>query len=159
MKPFSYLKALWSPFRPFKLKWYCGKTAVGTPYFLPRRAIKDPDKPGCLKFVPRRFGFDFIRLGWKTKWTPTDIRFEWEPGISFVCWKWQIAVLVKAPEPDHYWSAWLYYELHTDKTKSKSERIAQCRKEFSQTYRVSRNGVTERVDYYDVILRKKYRNN
>jgi hypothetical protein len=62
MKTFSYLKALWSPFHPFKLKWYCGKIAIGTPYFLPRKTIKDPDKPGWLKFVPRRFGFDVIRL-------------------------------------------------------------------------------------------------
>lgn len=40
MKKFSYLKALWSPFRPIRPKFYIGKTAIGTPYFLPRRWIK-----------------------------------------------------------------------------------------------------------------------
>lgn len=198
MKTFQYLKTLWSPFRPIRPKFYIGKTAIGTPYFLPRRWVKATpalahdaaiktierietfnarnEKNGYVQTVPdyetayenamryrypitKRIGFDFTELGWKTKWSAKDIRFEWAPGISFVFFGYQIAVSWRAPEPDHYWSAWLYYELHTDKTKSKSERIAQCRNEFSQTYRVSRNGVTKQVDYYDIILRKKYRNN
>ena len=153
MNKFSYLKAFCSPFKRPKLKWYFGKIAIGTPYFLPRTTINDPDKPGYLKFVPRRFGFDFIQLGWKTKWTPTDIRFEWEPGISFVCWKWQIAVLVKAPEPDHYWSAWLYYMHNT--TGTKKQRIAKCRSEFPLKYiRYNKDGESL-IDYYDLILKTK----
>ena len=156
MKPFSYLKALWSPFRPFKLKWYCGKIAIGTPYFLPRRTIKDPDKPGYLKFVPKRIGFDFVGLGWKTKWSPTDIRFEWSPMWSFVFFGYQIAITWNPPHQDHYWPCWIAYELYTDKRKSKAERIAQCRKEFPCTWISTKNGVEERIDYYDRILRKKY---
>lgn len=160
MKPFSYLKTLWSPFRPFKLKWYCGKTTIGTPYFLPRKTIKDLDKPGYLKFVTKQVGFDFVELGWKTKWTPNDIRFEWAPVWSFVFFGYQLAITCHAPHQDHYWECWLYYELHTDTNKSKAERITQCRKEFPCVWIKSSDGVTEeRIDYYDLILRKKYRNN
>ncbi len=160
MKTFSYLKALWSPFRPIRPKFYIGKIAIGTPYFYPRKAVNDPDKPGRMKFVPKRIGFDFVRLGWKTKWSAKDIRFEWAPIWSFVFFGYQIAVIWKAPEQDHYWECWLYYELYTDSTKSPAERIAQCREEFPCVWIKSKDGVTEtRIDYYDIILRKKYRNN
>jgi hypothetical protein len=40
MNKFTFLKALNSPFKPFKLKWYVGKVAIGTPYFFPRKWIK-----------------------------------------------------------------------------------------------------------------------
>jgi hypothetical protein len=155
MKRFTYLKAFFSPFRRPKLKWYVGPIAVGTPYFYPRRTIKDPDKPGYLKFVPKRIGFDFVDLGWKSKWTATDYRFEWAPLISFVFFKWQIAVTFVAPEQDHYWACWLYYNYNTDKTKSRQERITQCREEFPCKWKVTRNGITKTVDYYDVVLKKR----
>jgi hypothetical protein len=35
-----WIKALWSPFKPFKVKFYAGKLAVGTPYFFPRKWVK-----------------------------------------------------------------------------------------------------------------------
>ena len=38
----------------------------------------------CKIAVPRKIGFDFVGLGWKTKWSSKDIRFEWSPLISFV---------------------------------------------------------------------------
>ena len=80
----------------------------------------------CRFPVPKKIGFDFVDLGWKTKWSHEDIRFEWAPLWSFVFWKWQIAIIFKAPEMSHYWESWLYYELHTDKSKSKKERIKIC---------------------------------
>ena len=199
MKKFSYLKALWSPFRSVRPKFYIGKTAIGTPYFLPRKWIKaTPDlahkaaldtikriertnelnaKNGYTQKVPtydaayenamryrypitKRIGFDFTELGWKTKWSDKDIRFEWAPSWSFVFFGYQIAITWIAPEQDHYWACWLYYELHTDTNKSKAERIAQCRDEFPRVWIKSSDRVTEeRIDYYDIILRKKYRNN
>ena len=60
MKKYIYLKTFCSPFRRPKLKWYFGKIAIGTPYFFPRRTVEDPDKPGYLKFVPKKIGFDFV---------------------------------------------------------------------------------------------------
>lgn len=159
MKKFSFLKSFFSPFRPIRPKFYIGKTAIGTPYFYPRRTVRSKTKPGWSEFVPKKIGFDFVSLGWKTKWTPTDIRFEWAPIWSFVFFGYQIAITWIAPEQDHYWECWLYYELYTDKTKSKSERIAQCREKFPCVWKVTKNGVEERIDYYDRILRKKYLTN
>ena len=51
-----------TPFVRPKLKFYIGKVAVGTPYFLPRKAINDPDKPGYLKFIPKKIGFDIVNI-------------------------------------------------------------------------------------------------
>ena len=139
MKTFTFLKALNSPFKPFKLKWYCGKIAIGTPYFFPRKWVKaTPERAkkaaldeiekikqynklnahnkGFVKRsirpfedyykeylrytypVPKKIGFDFVGLGWKTKWSDTDYRFEWAPVWSFVFLKWQIAIMFIAPE-------------------------------------------------------------
>jgi len=47
----------------------------------------------------------------------------------------------------------------TDKSKSKIERIKQCKKDFPQTFKVHEGGGKEYVvDYYPKILRKKYIN-
>ena len=179
----KYIKSFFSPFKPLKLKWYIGEIAIGTPYFLPRRWVKftkldvenaakkafeDPKKikktfeEWCQHFqnfqkpVPKKIGFDFVELGWKTKYD--DYRFEWSPRISFVFFKWQIAVTIIAPEEDHYWESWLYYQYNTDKTKSKQERINQCRKEAPQMWtRHKKDEESETIDYYDLILRDKYK--
>lgn len=195
MSKFMFLRALNSPFKPFKLKWYCGKVSIGTPYFLPRKWVKptydmaekaaresiaeierynernNHVKPREVPTVEqltkekltynfpvrRKLGFDFVGLGWKTKWTDVDYRFEWSPIWSFVFFKWQIAITFVAPEREHYWPCWLYYEYSTDKTKSKAERIAQCRKEFSQTWTSHKPGQEkETIDYYTKILKSKY---
>lgn len=68
--------------------------------------------------IPKKIGFDFVGLGFKTKWSDTDYRFEWNPLVSFVFFGLQLAVIVTPPEQHHYWEAWLYYENNTDKTKS-----------------------------------------
>jgi hypothetical protein len=44
MKALMFLKAINSPFKPFKLKWYIGKVAIGTPYFYPRKWVKATPK-------------------------------------------------------------------------------------------------------------------
>jgi len=77
--------------------------------------------------TPKKIGFDFVDLGYKTKWTDTDYRFEWSPRLSFVFFGYQFAITVTAPERDHYWEAWLYYENHTDKSLTKEERIELCK--------------------------------
>lgn len=153
MKKLTYLKILNSPFKPFKLKWYIGKTRIGTPYFFPRKIVGN-------KFVSKKIGFDSCDLGWKTKWSDDDFRFEWQPVYSFVFFGYQIALMVVAPDDaDAYWEAWLYYELRTDKTKSKQKRIEQCKKEFPQTWIIYHKQPTEykeTVDKYKSILKKKY---
>jgi len=195
MKRLEYLKAFNSPFKRPKLKWYFGKVAIGTPYFLPRRWVKPTHQMAVeaamqeiadaedwnnrnpnsdfkhrvrsldevyqeklrSKFaVPKKIGFDFVELGWKTKWSSTDYRFEWAPLISFVFFKWQIAVIVIAPEQHHYWEAWLYYQRDTKGTPK--ERIEQCKEGFTLTYiSHKKDGTKNVIDYYDLILKDKYK--
>lgn len=158
-----FIKALFGPFKPFGLKFYAGKTAIGTPIFFPRRAVKDKDKPGYLKFVPKKIGFDFVRLGYKTKWSGTDYRFEWTPLLSFVFFGYQVAIMVNAPCQDHYWEAWLFYEYQTDKRLPKWLRVRQCREKFPMTYKIYHKSKEdwkteseEVVDYYTKIIKLKY---
>jgi len=153
IKDFDYLRAYNSPFKPLKLKWYCGKIALGTPYFYPRRWVKSKENKGYLTVVTKKIGFDFVRLGWKTKYD--DYRFEWSPMISFVFFKWQIAVTFVAPHADQYWESWLYYTRET--TGSIEDRIAQCRKKAPQIWTTYHpNSTKERIDYYNLILKEKW---
>jgi hypothetical protein len=140
MNKLRFLSVYNSPFVRPKIKWYFGKVAVGVPYFLPKK----------------RFGFNFVGLGWKTKWDEDDFRFEWNPIISFVFWKWQVALSFVSDNMDTYWEAWLYYELRTDKTKSKMERLAQCRVKFPITNTTYEGNKKYVIDWYDFILKEKY---
>jgi hypothetical protein len=106
--------------------------------------------------IPLKVGFSYCGLGYKTKWTDTDFRYEWGPVLSFVFFGYQVALMVVQKDLFHYWESWLYYEYATDKTKSKRERIEQCRKEAPQTWTRISNGKEETVDYYQLILKTKY---
>ncbi len=188
----NYWKALFSPFKLFKLKFYFGKIAIGTPYFFPRKAVKISkddamheafveyakfkeqgknisfddiyhNKLNQKVFVPKKFGFDFVGLGWKSKWDSIDYRFEWQPLMSFVFYKWQFVIFIRAPHPDNYWTCWLYYERNTDKSKPIAKRIEQARREFPCTWttyykdpKTGENLSQETIDYWDIILKKKW---
>lgn len=190
LNDFAYLRVYISPFKAPKLKWYCGKIAIGTPYFFPRKWVKGTpklaieaaikkrrddrhwnknnptyqrkEKPfrelyeDMLKYsypVPKKIGFDFVSLGWKTKWD--SYRHEWNPRISFVFFKWQIVVLMVPDHDSHYWESWLYYRRETK--GDTEDRIAQCRKKAPQTWtRHHSDGIKETTDYYNLILKKKW---
>jgi hypothetical protein len=197
MNRFTFLKTYFSPFKPLKLKFYIGKTTIGTPYFLPRvwkKATPEQAVEATLKEIerikqynernsyvdgfeprmikpfkdyynsklesqfpsPKKIGFDFVGLGWKIKWTDTDFRFEYSPTWSFVFFGYQIAIIFHAPEQDHYWESWLYYELETDKTKTRKERVHIMREFFSQTWATTIDGKSTTIDYYSIILKKHY---
>jgi hypothetical protein len=177
-----WVKALFSPFKPFKVGLYMGKTQIGIPYFLPRKWVKYTDEDAIKasvehkanknkvqvsdkqlfemykkynKAVPLKVGFSYCSLGWKTKYD--DFRHEWNPVLSFVFFGYQIALTFYSPYGSHYWEPWLYYEYRTDKTKSKRERIEQCIKEAPETWTSSKHDeepVT--TDYYTKILKQKY---
>jgi len=139
---FDYIGVFNSPFVRPKFKWYFGKIALGVPYFLPRK----------------KFGFDVVGLGWKTKWNDTDYRFEWGPIASFVFLKWQIALSLEVPDPDSYWEAWLYYSYNTDKIKSQTERIEQCREGFPRRWITYKgDGIKTERNAYNEILKEEYR--
>ena len=155
LEGFNWMKAYTSPFKPPVPKFYVGKVALGTPYFLPRRWVNNKEKPGYQKPVPKTIGFDFVSMGWKTKWD--DYRFEWSPMWSFVFFKWQIAVSFIAPNQDHYWECWLTYTNRTDKSLSKKERIEIAREKFPCVWTTHSTEGKETKCYWDLILKKKYK--
>ena len=104
--------------------------------------------------VPRKIGFSYCSLGWKTKYE--EFRHEWNPILSFVFFGYQIALTFYSPYHSHYWEPWLYYEYRTDKTKSKRERIEQCRKEAPETWSSGSGESKVTTDYYPLILKQKY---
>lgn len=108
------------------------------------------------KTVPKKIGFDFVPMRWKTKWSDTDYRFETGPIWSFVFFKWQIGLTFPVEEMSHYWECWLYYTYSTDKTKSVKERIQEARKGFPCVWTTSRGENEETICYWDVILKKEY---
>ena len=186
LQRFRWAKALFSPFKLLTIKWYIGKTQVGVPYFYPRKWVKYTEEDiqkamekhranknyvqhldtklyemykSYTTAVPIKVGFDWCSLGWKTKWSDTDFRYEWPPIFTFVFFGYQIAAIIGPKDKntvDHYWTAWLYYEYATDKTKSKRERVEQCREECNQTWYRSEKGVDTKIDYYELILKPKY---
>lgn len=153
-----WLKVYFSPFKTIKPTLYFGKIARGVPYFLPRKWVKNKERPGYLYAIPKRFGFDFVALGWKTKWSDKDVRHEWSPVWSFVFFKWQIAILFVPKNDCHFWECWIYYEYYTDKTKSVEERLIQAKKEnpciWTSWDKVNNKEI--KTCYWDLILKDKY---
>jgi hypothetical protein len=142
----DWMRVYNSPFKPIIPKLYIGEIAIGTPYFLPRVF----DKNGKVK--RKKIGFDFVGLGWKTKYD--SYRHEWNPVWSFVFFKWQIA-LIFAPKHDmHYWECWLNYTRETKGTTK--ERLEQARKEFPCVWTSTKDGVKIETNYWDLILKDKY---
>jgi hypothetical protein len=184
LEQFRWIKALFSPFTPFKIKWYVGKTQVGVPYFLPRKFVKynnqDIQKAieehktnknkvqvsdaqlyemyyNYKKAVPLKVGFSSCGLGWKTKWNEYDFRHEWNPVISFVFFGYQIAMTVYHPHHSHYWESWLCYEYRSDKNKSKRKRVNFCRRKCPQKWSTGSGENKVVTDYWDLILKPEYR--
>ena len=156
VQEFRWIKALFSPFKPFSISWYAGKTELGVPYFLPRKWVKRGEKH---YYAPLKIGFSYCGLGWKIKWTDHDYRHEWDPRFSFVFFGYQIAATFTFKEcySCMYWECWLCYEYSTDKTKSTRERIAQCRELMPQIWTRRKDDDTDEVtDYYNIILKPKY---
>jgi hypothetical protein len=146
---FDWMRVYFSPFKPILPKLYIGEVAIGTPYFLPRVW----DRNGKPK--PKTIGFDFVGMGWKTKWTSDDYRHEWNPVWSFVFFKWQIVLMFTPKEDSHYWECWLYYSRNT-KGRTK-ERLEQARKEFPCTWTTNRGKSELKICYWDVILKEKWK--
>ena len=183
LQSLRWVKALWSPFKPFKIGFYAGKLAIGTPYFFPRKWVKFTEEDiqeamakhkvnknyvqhidsklydmykNYTKAVPIKVGFDWCSLGWKTKWDEYDFRHEWNPVLSFVFFGYQIAMTVYHKHHSHYWESWLCYEYRSDKKKSKRKRIAFCRRKSPQTWSSGSGEDKVITDYWDLILKPKY---
>lgn len=151
---FGFLRVLNSPLRPFRLKWYLGKIAIGHPYFLPRKRTKNGFKP------IRWFGFDNNTFGYKVKWD--DLVFEWAPSWSFIFLGIQLNVSVVPPKTKNdflladysYWEAWLYYSQRTDKKLATVDRLWELFNIYSCEY-ICYPG-EKKEDHMPHILREKY---
>lgn len=152
---FEFLKIYNSPFKPLKIEFYIGKLRYGTPIFYPRKWVKNKDKSGYLKAVDKWIGFDFVGLGYKTKWHETDYRHEWDPIWSFVFFKLQVCLKFHTVSY-HEWEAWIYYHYDTDRNLSKRERLKLTKENFPLNFKQYSGGVETDIDYYDLILKKKY---
>jgi len=157
-RDFEWMRVFLSPFKRPSIKLYIGKIALGTPYFYPRRWVKSKTNAGMLTPVPKKIGFDFVPMRWKTKWEPDDYRFETGPIWSFVFFKWQIALTFPVDNMSHYWECWLYYTYETDKDLLSTEaRIKVAREGFPCIWTTSYGeGEKETVCYWDKILKDKY---
>lgn len=174
MKLPLFIKAFFSPFKRPKLVFYFGKTNVGVPYHLPRKwvpytraeaneaALKRFNNVNfggrsleqwedhflkCKKAVPKKIGFDFCDLGWKTKFN--CFRFESNPVWSFVFFGYQIALKF---EPEHdlqYWECFLAYQYDTNKKLSKKERLREAKEKHSCIW-VNKETTT---DYWKLIIK------
>ena len=178
MKKFEFLKVYFSPFKPPKPKLYIGRVAYGVPVFYPRvwkrytmeesitKFLEDYKRNPSLNFSgkiynirnskhaePKKIGFDFCGLIYKTKWDDTDYRFEFAPIWSFVFYKLQIAIIWDVVEESHYWESFLIYYYHTDKNKSKKQRIKKAKKIFPNVWKNN----TREFHYWEIILKKKYK--
>lgn len=106
---------------------------------------------------PKKIGFDFVNLGWKTKWERDDYRFEWSPVWSLVAFGYQIAITFVAEDAYRYWECWLKYSRETNKKLSTRERLDDCIKRYPCKW-TSHNsdGTKVTTDYWDVVIKKKY---
>lgn len=146
MTKFDFLKIYFSPFKRPIIHVYFGPIKIGVPIFLPRKKI----------------GFNFVGLGWKTKWNESDYRYEWPPVWSFVFYKWQIAIIFLAPIEFHdpYWTAWLYYRFNINHDLLSTRlQVETLIKEFPLIYKIFRSNPepkSENINYYFQILKSKY---
>ena len=106
--------------------------------------------------VDKKVGFDFVGLRWKTKWTDTDFRFEYNPVWSVVCFGYQIALIFVPENCHHYWESYLYYTYATDKSKSTKERVKEAQEKFPCKWSSYSGDKKVTTDYWTVILKNKY---
>ncbi len=130
-----------SPFKFPKVSYYIGVKKYGTPYLIPHKKIT----------------LDITPLYWKTKWSSTDYRFEFNPTISLVFFNLQIYLSLTPKYPHQYWTSFLYYVRNTNEILSKQERINLTIKNFPLIFYVfGKNRDSKKIDYYPLILKSKY---
>ncbi|HSE99941.1 MAG TPA: hypothetical protein VLA48_03510 [Nitrososphaeraceae archaeon] len=129
-----------------------------TGYKKTEKAFRDiyNDKMRCCYFVPMTIGFSSCSLGWKTKWTNTDFRHEWNPVWSFVFFGYQIALIFRPEHDVHYWESYLFYSKATDKSKSTKERIEEAMREFPNIWTSHSAGKEEKINYWQLIIKDRY---
>jgi hypothetical protein len=105
---------------------------------------------------PKKIGFDFVQLGWKTKWERDNYRFEWSPMWSFVFFGYQIAITFVAVDMYRFWECWLTYSRETNKKLSVRARLDDCIKRYPCKWTSYSGDKKETVDYWTKILKNKW---
>lgn len=157
-----YFKILNSPFVRPKFMVYIGRIKHGHPYFLPRRWVmtsKGFRSPKPINWL----GFDYNGLGWKTKFE--SYRFEYVPSFSIVFLGIQFYIAYKynptnSNEPiagESYWEGVINYLYNTEESKNIEGRTDELFNNYSCSWRSFKNGGYVTIDYYPLILKKKYR--
>lgn len=152
---FEWMKVYFSPFKFFLPKFYLGKTKIGVPYFLPRN-MKLNKETRYYEFSEKKIGFSFCGMGFKTKWSSTDFRHEYNPIWSFVAFGYQIALIFRPEHDIHYWESYLFYHYATDKNKTIRERLNDARKEFPNTWTSHSAEGKITTNYWDICIKPKY---
>lgn len=152
----KWIDVIWSPFTPPKIKIYFGKIKYGTPYFYPRYTIKDPDKPGYLKFKQAKwFKVDIVGLGWKDKWESP--RTEWSPHWSLVILNRQLFISFVLDE--RIWETYLIYKHYlSDNNTSTYDKLKETREKNPNVWISHRDGVEVKSDYFLKSLKHKWYN-
>ena len=110
------------------------------------------------EFSEKKVGFSFCGMGFKTKWSSTDFRHEYNPVWSFVAFGYQIALIFRPKHDTHYFECWLAYEYDTDKSKSRKERLKEAIEKHPCTWTSHYNGEKTTTDYWKVVVKDKYIN-
>lgn len=149
---FGWMSIFFSPFKSPRPIFYIGKVAIGTPYMLPRVWRKSEDGKN-MTHSPRKFGFDFVPLGYKCKWE--SLRAEWNPVWSFVIWNFQIAIVWHLPT--QHWESYLTYKYKTDTKLPKLKRLEESRY-FNPNiwFTYTTKGKKIRKDYFINSLKKRW---
>jgi hypothetical protein len=140
-----------SIFKRPSIGFYFGWIRLGTPYFYPRKWVKADS--GSKGIYVKWLWLQTVNLGWKTKWSSEDIRFEWNPAIHFIFLYTQTVIFLKHAEPDYYWCALILYA----KTNgSHEEKVAAVKKQFSFRYITWKDGVESKRDTKKEIFTDKF---
>ena len=136
-----------SPFKNLKIYFSFGDIIHGHPYFFPRKWVKN--NPVYYKWL----GFDSNQLGWKTKWSNIDYRYEWSPSFSFVILGKQLFFILNPKDLDSgyaYWETLLHY------INCKENAFFDTVKNVSNTYIKYIKECKKSINYYPIILKKKW---
>lgn len=131
---------------------------VGRDYKAPTQEQMDDKLKSFKKYleaVPKKWGWDIVPLGWKTKFD--SYRHEWNPMISVVGFNRQLCIyfgLNESMENMCYWEAWLTYKHETNKDDSVEDRLKALMKIYSASWGTPKKGYT---NYYHNILKNKYK--
>jgi hypothetical protein len=112
------------------------------------------EKMKCNYTVPKKIGFDFSPLYWKTKYD--SFRHEHNPIWSFVCFGYQIALIFRPEDDIHYWECFLAYEHDTDKSKSAGERLKEAKEKHPCVWTSHSDKGKVTTDYWTKVIKEKY---